>query len=94
MTKTTELIRNYSEEPNVVFYSSKETGYSMRVELTKNDINGNPMYKFIFKREDMADKTNPHIIRRYLSKGYVLVQSFDLEGDIIDMMNHIEKGAK
>lgn len=96
MTKTTSLQITESENnKKVTYFLSEQTGYSIRVEKTKNDINGNPMYKAVFNNhDDMADKTNIHIHRRYLSKGYVTLQSFDISQTIIKIMNHIEKGVK
>lgn len=94
MTKTTELNRRYNHNGTVTYYESKETGYTISIERIKNDVNGNPMYKAIFNKEHMANKTNPHVVRRYLSKGYVLIQSANIEWDVIDIMNYIEKGGE
>ena len=56
-------------------------------ERVKNDIYGNPMYKVIMLDPDNENityllKGRAHVTRCYSSKGYALVQSYNIEKDL------------
>lgn len=94
MTTNLFTIRK-SDETNVIFFTSVKTGYSIKAERTGNDLYGNPLYRVEFQNHaHLLDKKMPCLYRRYSSKGYGLMQSYNIEMDMNYIFEYIEKGVK
>ena len=58
-----------------------------------NDINGNPLYKFMLSKnfESVNSELKGLVHRCYISKGYSLIQSYNIAESINTIINKIEK---
>ena len=73
-----------SSDKNTFFYYKD---YTINIYRTKNDINGNPLYKlFLYKNNiNIAENLKGLVKRVNNNKGYGLIQSYNIK----DSLNHI-----
>ena len=79
----------YSDDNNNTFYYKD---YQFKVWRVNNDINGNPLYKFYLSKnfENVNSKLKGLVHRCYISKGYSLVQSYNIGESIDTIINKLE----
>ena len=67
--------------------------YTFKIERVNNDVYGNPMYKFqLFKDFTSINESLKGLVTRcYKTKGYSLIQSYNISQDIEYIFNKIEK---
>ena len=79
----------YSDDKNNTFYYKD---YQFKVWRVNNDINGNPLYKFYLSKN--FESVNPElkglVYRCYISKGYSIIQSYDIGRSIETIINKLE----
>ena len=80
----------YSDDNNNTFYYKD---YQFKVWRVDNDINGNPLYKFYLSKnfESVNYKLKGLVYRCFVSKGYSLIQSYNIGESIGYIINKLEK---
>lgn len=67
--------------------------YTFKVKRVNNDVYGNPLYKFVLCKdfENITSELKGLVYRAYVTKGYALIQSYNLSSSIESIFNKIKK---
>lgn len=65
--------------------------FVFHVGRVNNDVNGNPLYKLSvwYDYEPVTQHLKGHVYRCYASKGYALVQTYDLHRTLNSLLNEV-----
>ena len=93
MKKRIIKINNLKEvkENKEVIYNYKE--YNFELYRVKNDINGNPLYRFTLESNGISkhDCLKGLVYRNYLMSNYALIQSYDINNSLDRIFTTLEK---
>lgn len=87
-------LENIKELGNV-YADNNDTYYFKEYQFTiirvKNDINGNPIYKFTLAKDFayITEKLKGLVTKCYISKNYGLIQSYNLESSLVNIFNKL-----
>lgn len=80
----------YADSKKDIYYYKE---YQFKIWRTKNDINGNPLYRLELNRNNrnITRELKGLVKRVNLQKGYGLIQSYSLEDDLSIIFKSLEK---
>lgn len=62
---------------------------SLSIERVNNDLYGNPLYKVYYTSYGLEMPKLKRVYRNYLSKGYYLEQSYNIDNDLMWMIEEL-----